>query len=357
MSQNRRAIFENIANAYSKSAPADLFRTSIGDSLVVPTRSRALAGAIFAKQHKDNSIVIVTPTIAEADSLSADLKAFINPGDVELLPCWETLPFERVSPSIETMGIRSRVISRMSSNHRPKVIVGSARAICQKLSGTFNGEDVELKIKVGEEFSQDFLIKKLVEIGYSREPQVEARGEFAVRGDILDVYNSTSIHPIRIEFWGDAVERINTFSLSDQRSVEKIDFVEISPARELIVNEDLKARAEIAAIAHPWARESFTKIEQGLVFDGMESFLPFLTDDKLGFISLLQESDSIIFCDSSQIEARLEDLEQEEEALTKTLSVTWDAKLDSAPSMFVDFETLTNVANLKTYWDAVPRSP
>ena len=357
MSQDRRAIFSDIANAYSKSAPADLFRTSIGDSLVVPTRSRALAAAIFSKQHSNNSVVIVTPTIAEADSLSADIKAFIDPEDVELLPCWETLPFERVSPSIETMGIRSKVISRMSSKRRPKVVVASARAICQKLSGTFISEDVEIRIKVGEEFSQDYLIKKLVEVGYSREPQVEGRGEFAVRGDILDVFASTSIHPIRIEFWGDTVERINTFSLSDQRSVEKIDEIKVFPARELIVNEDLKARAEIAAIAHPWARESFTKIEQGMVFDGMESFLPFLTEDKLGFVSLLKESDSVIFCDSSQIQARLEDLEQEEEALTKTLSVTWDAKLDSTPSMFVDFESLSNIANLKTYWDAVPRSP
>ena len=205
MSQDRRAIFSDIANAYAKSAPADLFRTSIGDSLVVPTRSRALAAAIFSKQHNDNTVVIVTPTIAEADSLSADVKAFINSEDVELLPCWETLPFERVSPSIETMGIRSKVISRMSSKRRPKVVVASARAICQKLSGTFISEDVELRIKVGEEFSQDFLIKKLVEVGYSREPQVEGRGEFAVRGDILDVFASTSIHPIRIEFWGDTV--------------------------------------------------------------------------------------------------------------------------------------------------------
>ena len=357
MNNDQSAIFSNISNAFAKSSIGDIFRTTICDSLVVPSRLRALASAIMSKQHNEESIVVVTSTIAQAESLSADIKAFIDPSDVELLPCWETLPFERISPSIETMGIRSHVISRMGSLKRPKVIVGSARAICQKLSRIFDAIEVEIKITIGKDFSQDFLISKLVEIGYSREQQVEARGEFAIRGSILDIYCSTSIHPIRIEFWGDTVERINTFSLSDQRSVEKLEMIVIAPARELIVNDSLKEKAKKAAIEHPWAQESFLKIEQGLIFEGMESFLPFLTEDKLGFLSLLKPSDPIVFCDSGQIESRLEDLKNEEEALSKTLSVTWDAKLENTPSMFVDFETLSNVSNLKTFWDSVPKSP
>lgn len=354
---NQRAVFSEIVKAYAKSKNGDIFRTTIGDSLVVPERTRALSIAISASQHQESTILVVTPTISGAQTLASDLTAFIDAGDVELLPCWETLPFERVSPTIETMGIRSRVITRMSTKTRPKVVVGSARAICQKMAQSFDLNYKELKIRVNEEYSQDYIIKRLVEIGYTREPQVEARGEFAVRGSILDIYSSTSLHPIRIEFWGDNVERINTFSLSDQRSIDKIQEIEIDPARELINNDDLKNRAKKAGEIYTWGRESFSKIEQGLTFDGMESFLPFLTDDTMGFVSLLKPEDNIIFCDSTQIESRLNDLIEEEQALSKTLSVTWDAKLDDTPSMFAQFESITNVENIKTYWDSIPKSP
>lgn len=352
----KQAVFKDIVEELASSNTSDVFRMSIGDSLVVPERTRALSIAICASQHKDSTLLVVTPTIAQAQTLAGDLGAFIDTGDVELLPCWETLPFERVSPSIETMGIRSRIISRMSSLDRPKVIVASARAACQKLSRKFD-EEIELKIEINKEFSQDYLVKKLVEIGYSREAQVEARGEFAIRGDILDIFCSTSIHPIRIEFWGDNVERISTFSLSDQRSVEKIEHIDIYPARELIVNTELRELAKVASEKHLWAQESFLKIEQGLIFDGMESFLPFLTDDENGFVSLLNDDDSIILCDSGQIEARLIDLDQEEKALSKTLSVTWDAQLEDSPSMFADMDSLLESGNLKTFFDSVPKSP
>ena len=134
---NQRTVFSELVTAFAKSKNGDIFRTTIGDSLVVPERTRALSIAISASQHQESTLLVVTPTISGAQTLASDLTAFIDARDVELLPCWETLPFERVSPTIETMGIRSRVITRMSTKTRPKVVVGSARAICQKIAKSF----------------------------------------------------------------------------------------------------------------------------------------------------------------------------------------------------------------------------
>ncbi len=219
----------------------------------------------------------MTSTHLQAQSLAIDLIPFLGNDSVELLPAWETLPFERVSPAIETMGHRCRVQTRLVSNDKPKIVVCSVRAAMQKISTSLLR--TKIQINKGSEIDRDILIEQLVSSGYSREFQVEARGECAVRGSIVDVFPSTSSHPIRVEFWGDEVERMSYFSLADQRSTNVCELVEIYPARELVINKEIKETAAQMAVEHLWAQQQFDSISEGLIFDGMESFLPFLTND------------------------------------------------------------------------------
>ena len=81
---------------------------------------------------------------------------------------------------------------------------------------------VPITVKAGQVVDRDGLAAELVAAGYRREYQVEARGEFAVRGSILDVYPSTADHPVRIDLWGDEVDRLQTFSVADQRATGDI---------------------------------------------------------------------------------------------------------------------------------------
>lgn len=350
--------FAPISKFLATISSSDILKTSIGDTLVVPQRSRALVASIVANQNRSSTVVLITPTQHEAQSLAGDLNAYFagsNSPEVELLPAWETLPFERVSPSIETMGNRCRVISRLKSDEKPKIIVSSVRAAIQKVNDTLDFNAIE--IKQGSEIDRDKLINDLIQMGYSREYQVEARGECAVRGSIVDIYPSTFSHPIRIDLWGDTVESLSYFSVADQRSTEKCSEAKIYPAREMVINDVAKQRAQVASKNHSWAAESFLSFEEDRYFDGMESFLPFLTQDTKGLFGLLNDDDLIFLCEPLSVNSRIEELNDEEESLAKTLAVTWDAPVSDAPSLFVDFKQLISNHSKTTLWPSVAPSP
>ena len=169
-------------------------------------------------QRTENELVIVAaPTGLMAGQLRDDLVAFLPERDVVLFPAWETLPFERVSPNVETMGKRLEVLWRIK-NDPPKIIVTGVRALLQHLSNTV----VEpLVIKQKTQVDMDELISTLARFGYRREELVEHRGEFARRGSIIDVFPSTADTPIRIDLWGDEVDRLTTFNVNDQRSTDE----------------------------------------------------------------------------------------------------------------------------------------
>ena len=321
---------------------------------MVPSRSRALCSAVFAQIKKNQTTFLMTSTHLQAQSLAIDLIPFLGNDSVELLPAWETLPFERVSPAIETMGHRCRVQTRLVSNDKPKIVVCSVRAAMQKISTSLLR--TKIQINKGSEIDRDILIEQLVSSGYSREFQVEARGECAVRGSIVDVFPSTSSHPIRVEFWGDEVERMSYFSLADQRSTNVCELVEIYPARELVINKEIKETAAQMAVEHLWAQQQFDSISEGLIFDGMESFLPFLTNDNQGILGLAQDSDNLIVCDPLEVSHRIEELKDEELSLAQTLSVTWGANIVDAPSLFIDLEKILSSRGNKTLWPSVPSS-
>lgn len=348
------APFENLVAALSRSSKSQDLHTTIGDSLVVPTRSRALCAALFAQQHSESVTFVITPTHSEATSLHGDLMAFVAADDIELLPAWETLPFERVSPSIEAMGHRNRVFERLSSKDRPQIIVSSLRAAIQIVGDAQERESCHLS--VGHDIDRDVLIETLVSMGYSREYQVESRGQCAVRGSIVDIFPSTHAHPVRVEFWGDTVERMNEFSIADQKSTNKRDKVSIYPATEILFNEVISKRAHEASEKYSWAHDSFLSLSEGRTFDGMESFLPFLTHDSHGAFGFLSDADNVIICDPSQVRHRVTELHDEESSLAETLSVTWDAPLSDAPSLFVDFDDVIRT-HRATLWPSIAPHP
>ena len=126
-------------------------------------------------------LLVAVPARTEAEALAADLVAFLGIDEVEELPAWETLPFERVSPSIHTMGRRCRVLHRMANPARtPAVVVASARALAQFVASEAAAGPITLRR--GDSVDQLGLVQRLSEFGYRREHQVEHRGEMAVRG-------------------------------------------------------------------------------------------------------------------------------------------------------------------------------
>ena len=339
--------------------------------LVVPEAARAVAVSGIVALSRRRPVVVAVPTAAEAERLAADLAAFLTASSVELFPAWETLPFERVSPSIETMGRRLRTMWRLRTGDPSlAVVVSTARALVQRLGP--HVEDVEpIELVARARVDSTELVERLVRSGYRREYQVEHRGELAVRGSIIDVFPATADAPVRIDLWGDEVERLAEFSVADQRTTVPVDAVQVFGARELLPGPEVRARAERLVASEPWGREQWQRLADGEVFEGMEAWLAWLADGEHVLFDLVPADAQILLVDPRRLRDRAADIAAEEADLGASLSRTWglttettsDAADDDAapadlPRLHVEFDRLL-VHTAAPVWTVanVPDSP
>ena len=223
--------------------------------------------------------MLAVPTGVEAERLAADLREFLGADAVELFPAWETLPFERVSPAIETMGRRLRVIWRLrvGGDHLPAVVVAPVRALVQRLGP--HVEAVEpVVVKPGAQLDRDELVEQLVTMGYRREYQVEARGELAVRGAIVDVYPSTADHPGAHRPLGRR-GRPPVAVLGRRPALDASTSTTrgSSPCASCSRPRRCRSARPSCSTTQPWGAEQWERLAEGQTFDGMESWLPWLS--------------------------------------------------------------------------------
>ena len=308
--------------------------------LAVPEPARAFAIAGLAHMTGRHPIVAAVPSAADGERLAHDVRAFLGSDAVDVFPAWETLPFERVSPSVETMGRRLRTMWRLQDPVRmPRVLVAPARALVQRL-GPHVEEAEPVVVSPGARVDPDDLLATLVAAGYRREYQVEHRGEVSVRGSIVDVFPSTADVPVRIDLWGDEVDRLTEFSIDTQRSTGDVAGIEIFGCRELLPTDEVRARADKLVGTEPWGREQWEKLAQGLLFDGMESWLPWLTEGEHVLFDLVGADAQILLVDPRRMRDRAGELLDEEAALAGTLAGTWGAGATEFPRLHMPFDRL-----------------
>ncbi|MFM7686551.1 MAG: transcription-repair coupling factor [Actinomycetota bacterium] len=291
--------------------------------VAVPESARALAVAALAQLSDRRPLVVACPTGTDAGQLFDDLSQYMPTGDVALFPAWETLPFERVSPSVETMGRRLELLWRLAEPERaPRIIVAGVRALLQHLGPEATSIE-PVHVRKGAVLDPDALLARLVRDGYRREELVEHRGEVARRGAIIDVFPSTADAPIRIDLWGDEVDRLTEFGVNDQRSTVDLDEGFVFPARELVPTDDVRARAAQLVGAEPWGREQWERLAEGALFDGMESWLPWLVDQPLLLTDVLPATAKVVLVEPRRMRDRAGDLLAEEDDLARALASTW----------------------------------
>jgi transcription-repair coupling factor (superfamily II helicase) len=293
--------------------------------VAISDAARAIALAGLTRLSERQPLLVATPTTTDAERLVHDLGAFLGSDRVAIFPAWETLPFERVSPSVETMGRRLRTMWLL--RHQPdalSVVVAPVRALAQRLGP--HVEEVEpVVVRAGDRVDQAELVVALVDGGYRREYQVEHRGELAVRGSIVDVFPSTATAPVRIDLWGDEVDRLTEFSVADQRSTVDLEEAAIFPCRELLPTDEVRARADKLVALEPWGRDQWERLADGAVFDGMESWLPWLVDDEHLLVDLLPPGGLVVVIEPRRARDRADDIVAEERDLAATLAKTWGA--------------------------------
>src|SRR4051812_6379398 len=298
--------------------------------VAVPETARAITIAGLTHLSGRHPLVVAVATTTEAERVAHDLRAFLGRDEVDVFPAWETLPFERVSPSVETMGRRLRAMWRLRDTGRsPRVLVASVRALVQRL-GPHVEEAEPVLVRPGDVLDPTDLVARLTAAGYRREYQVEHRGEVAVRGSIVDVFPSTGDVPVRIDLWGDEVDRLTEFSVGDQRSTVEIECAELFPCRELLPTDEVRQRADRLVGREPWGREQWERLAEGATFDGMESWLPWLTDGEHLLPDLLPPSAIVALVEPRRLRDRAQELLDEEAALAHTLASTWGAPIGNA---------------------------
>ncbi|KAA1378100.1 transcription-repair coupling factor [Aeromicrobium fastidiosum] len=295
-----------------------------------PEPLRPFLTAALAQQA---TVVAVTATAREGEDLTAQLGELLGADAVAYYPAWETLPHERLSPRSDTVGRRLAVLRRLvhptqateldseTASGALRVVVAPIRSLLQpQVKGLADLVPVELHR--GDEIALDQVVADLAGAAYSRVDLVERRGEFAVRGGIIDVFPPTEDHPLRIEFFGDEVDEIRRFAVADQRTLEEITHVWAPPCRELLLTDEVRARAARLAVEHPSLAEIFTKLSEGHAVEGMESLTPVLVTDSGGppanggvagggmesFVNLLPERSAVLLMDPERIRARAADL-------------------------------------------------
>ncbi|MCR2784322.1 MULTISPECIES: transcription-repair coupling factor [unclassified Microbacterium] len=261
-------------------------------SIVEGLGAPLLAGLIERRREagKPAALLAIAPTGRRAESLGTALGELLPGAVVHHFPAWETLPHERLSPSAETVGQRLAVLRDIAAwdGAVPLVITASVRSAVQPIAaGLADVEPVHL-IAGGRGHDLTDVSRRLVELAYHRVDMVSRRGEFAVRGGILDVFPPVADHPYRVEFFGDEVDQIRAFSVADQRSLPgEVREVSLIPSRELLLTDAVRERARGLAGQYPGLAGMLEKMAQGIPAEGMESLLPVLVDEIVTLVDYL----------------------------------------------------------------------
>ncbi|MDS1112502.1 transcription-repair coupling factor [Gordonia westfalica] len=264
----------------------------------------------------DAPLLVVSANGREADDLTAELAELLDDVDsVAQFPSWETLPHERLSPSADTVGQRLAVLHRLANpGDTPlRVVVTTVRSLVQPMAPGL-GEVATVTLREGIEVDFDGLLAQLVEMAYERVDMVGRRGEFAVRGGILDVFPTTADHPVRVEFWGDEITEMRAFSVADQRSQPEVEATEvrIHPGRELLLTEKVRTRASDLAEKNPddtTLTEMLGKLAEGIPVEGMEALIPALVDGEMQLLTeVVPAGTRVLILDPEKVRTRAADL-------------------------------------------------
>lgn len=329
-------------------------------SVVEGLRVPLLAGLLDAREGPQ-CLLAITATGRETETVQQSIAALMPHATVLDLPAWETLPHERLSPSAETVGRRIRTLRALrdwEAAAEPKpdlIVVASVRAALQPLvPGLTEVEPVVLRRAVrGYDLAQ--VTARLIDLAYTRVDMVTRRGEFAVRGGILDVFAPVAEHPVRVEFFGDEVEQLREFSVADQRSLPtEVDVVELPPTRELLLTESVRQRAREMQHEFPSLGQLLAKISEGIPVEGMESLAPALVDRLVPLTHYLPVTAAIAVLSPERVASRAVSLlETNREFLTAAwhaATVGAEAPIDLDGGDFVTVTGLREAAGERSWF-------
>ena len=325
-------------------------------------RAPLLAG-LLARRTGPQVLLAITATSREAEGLAAALECVVPGAEIIEFPAWETLPHERLSPSAETVGKRIDALRRLKAWSAPEqvegrqhlILVASVRAALQPLADNLTDLEPITVTAGGRGYDLTAIGRQLVDLAYSRVDMVTRRGEFAVRGGILDVFSPIEEHPVRLEFFGDEVEQLKYFSVADQRSIgEPLTTTQFPASREMLLSETVRQRAREMQHEFPSIGGMLAKISEGIPVEGMESLAPVLVDKLVPLTDYLPEDAAIAVLSPERVSSRAVSLlETNREFLAAAWSAATagaEAPIDLDAGDFLSLAKLRQSAGGRAWW-------
>lgn len=264
----------------------------------------------------DKPLLVVTHNDVEARNLYEDLSFYIP--NVYYFRAKEVVFYNIDVISGDSRWERLKVIKEMAEEGK-KIIVTSIDALASRYVPIELFKKYTFKFSVGDSLVLSKFNEKLIQSGYERVERVENKGQFSIRGGILDIYNPCCPSPYRVELFGDEIDSIRSFSVESQRSIEKVDCIEIFPAKEMILskenlnmavekiekdlkftNEHFKGKKnkEILEKINSITNSNIEKLKESWSFETIDSFLPYFYESTSDFIDYMP--DAFVFIDDAQ---------------------------------------------------------
>ena len=266
-------------------------------------------------------LLIVTATGREAEETALALRSYLPADDVAVMPAWETLPHERLSPRADTVAQRLSVLRRLAHPEEGgaiRVLIVPVRALLAPVIAGL-GELEPVQLAPGLAVGLEETARCLEAAAYTRVDMVESRGEYAVRGGILDVFPPSEPRPVRVDFFGDEIDEVSSFAVADQRTIEALGAVTATACRELVLTDTVRERAAALVDAVPGAADMLEKISQGIAVEGMESLAPVLVEKMVPLLDLVGDRLTVLL-EPERVRKRAEDLTA---TTTEFLAAAW----------------------------------
>jgi transcription-repair coupling factor (superfamily II helicase) len=241
------------------------------------------------------------------------LRFFAPEIEVIRFPSWDCLPYDRMGPSPGVAAQRMAALSRLAAgwtDKKPRLLVTQVPALVQRVPARELVRRASYRAEVGRDIDIAELERYFAVNGYQRASTVSERGEFAIRGGVIDVFPPTAEEPVRLDLFGDTLEQIRAFDPETQRSTAKLSSVELLPVSEALIDADSIARFRkgfAAAFGAPGDDPLYAAVSEGGRRAGLEHFLPLLYERLETLFDYLGD-DTLIGVDHLVHEARDERL-------------------------------------------------
>ncbi len=262
--------------------------------------SRGLSISQIYEQNKQ-PILVITANIHQAELLAQEIKFFSGcAASVNLFPDWETLPYDHFSPHQDIVSERLALLAKLPSQTSGIILANAATLMPRLLPQSYLSAN-SLLVKIGDKLNLENMRLNLVNNSYRNVGQVMEHGEFSVRGSIIDLFPMGSLKPFRIEFFDDEIETIRSFDPDSQRTLQKIDKIDLLPAREFPLNEkaieDFRGAWRTRFSGNPIDAPLYQQISNAEAATGIEYYLPLFYKTTSSFFDYLPQNTLIILAE------------------------------------------------------------